>query len=222
MSKMNKNWILTFMLAVLVGVGACASPAPGTNPDDMSVAEHQEHARAHQEAADEHQKQHDPAARNRVSADPTTELYAAGVYNPTERHLIEDQQHQRHADQHSQAAQSLLNYKEEHCAKFPDATRASCPLMGQVKAVEDIDGGVRITFHDDVPREAAVEHMQCHFAFARTQGYEGMDSCPLYLEGISVEAEGEGQSVKFTTNKPESVEALRTQTRDHLTGHAEH
>lgn len=88
--------------------------------------------------------------------------------------------------------------------------------MGQIEAVEDIDGGVRITFHDGVPMQATVDHMKCHFAFARTEGYEGMQSCPLYLEGVLVEARDDGRSVELTTDNAEAVEALRERSRAHL------
>ena len=219
MSIINKNWMLTLLVTVLMGAGGCASQAPGTQPDDMSASEHKRHAEKHEQKSQKHQDKYDPKARSsyeKAPLDPTTDIYIIETYNPTERHKSHAKQHQRHADQHQQAAQKLLSYEEKHCAKFPETTRSTCPLMGQIKAVEDIEGGVRITFEDDVPRQAAIEHMQCHFAFARTEGFEGMNACPLYLEGVSVEAQGDGQSVTFTTNKPENIEALRARSRAHL------
>jgi hypothetical protein len=219
MSMINKKWMLTLVIALLLGVGACSSQAPGTKPDDMSVEEHKKHAEKHQKMSEEHQEQYKSGARatrEEAPVDPNKDVYTLEIYNPTEHHQDSAKQHQRHAEQHDQAGQTLMAYEETHCAKFPEETRSSCPLMGQVKAVEDIEGGVRITFHDDVPMQATVDHMQCHFAFARAEGYDGMQSCPLYLEGVTVEAQDEGQSVTLTTDEAEAVEPLRKRSRAHL------
>jgi hypothetical protein len=48
MSMMNQKWMLTLVITLLVGVGACSSQAPGTKPDDMSVEEHKKHAEKQQ------------------------------------------------------------------------------------------------------------------------------------------------------------------------------
>lgn len=218
MSKFSKISALTIFAATVLLVGACSSQAPGTKPDDMSAEEHQKHAMQHQKTSEEHQEQYEPGARatrEEPPVDPDKDVYTVEVYNPTEHHRDSAKQHQRHAEQHRQAAQKLVSYEEKHCAKFPEETRSSCPLMSQIKAVEDVDGGARITFREGVPMQATVDHMKCHFAFARAQGYEGMKSCPLYLEGVSVEADG--QSVTLTTDKPEAVEPLRKRSREHVT-----
>ncbi len=219
LSLMNKSWMRTLTLTALIGIGACSAQAPGTKPDDMSVEEHREHARKHQELAEKHHEQHDPnahSARGKTAINPTTGVYSSEVYNPTEHHQQTANQHRRHAEQHNKAAEKLLSYQESHCAKFSDETRSVCPLMDQIKAVEDIEGGVRLTFHDGVAMQPTVEHIQCHFAFARTEGYSGMDSCPLYIEGVSVERQDGGPSVTLTTDKPEAVESLRERSRSHL------
>lgn len=231
MSKFSKISALTIFAATVLLVGACSSQAPGTKPDDMSAEEHQKHAMQHQNTSKEHQEQYksgaratreeaptdpenDMAMRSDITRDQARWIYTTEVYNPTEHHRASADQHQRHAEQHRQAAQKLLSYEQAQCVQFPKETRSSCPLMGQIKAVEDVDGGARITFHEGVPMQATVDHMKCHFAFARAQGYEGMKSCPLYLEGVSVEADG--QSVTLTTDKPEAIEPLRKRSREHV------
>lgn len=212
-----KNW--TLLVSLVLGLAACSSQAPGTKPDDMSVDEHQAQAEAHEQMSEQHGEKYDADAeetRERVSSLPEADFYDIEVYNPTAQHLRTAKEHKSHSDQHRKAAQSLLSYKEQQCSKFPEETRSSCPLMGQIKAVEDVDGGVRITFNDGVPIQATVDHMKCHFAFARTQGYDGMPSCPLYLEGVSVEAQSDGQTVVMTTDKNEAVKPLRKLTKDHI------
>ncbi len=219
MLMMKKNWILTLIVSSVIAVGACSSQAPGTKPDDMSVEEHQAQAEAHQEMSAEHKESYDPdarAVREKLPVEPNMDIYNSEVYNPTAQHLNNANRHKSHSEQHTKAAQKLLSYEEQQCAKFPQETRSSCPLMGQIKSVADVDGGVRITFNDGVPIQATVDHMKCHFAFARTEGYDGMPSCPLYLEGVSVEAQDDSHSVVFTTDKAGSVAPLRKLTKEHV------
>ncbi|MFU8805604.1 MAG: hypothetical protein ACNA8W_17455 [Bradymonadaceae bacterium] len=220
MPTMNQKWMLTLAVALVFGVGACSSQAPGTKPDDMSADEHLQHANKHEKMSEEHGDHYNPGAgttRREASLSGENDVfYPVEVYNPTEHHRDVATSHQRHAEQHRQAAQKLLSYEDNHCARFPAETRSSCPLMGQIKAVEDIDGGVRMTFHDGVPLQATVDHMKCHFAVARTEGYEGMPTCPLYLEGLSVETADDGKSVTLTTDTAEAVEPLRKRARKHL------
>lgn len=220
MTKFSPIVTLTIFAVAVLLVGACSSQAPGTKPDDMSAEEHQRHAEKHQKVSEEHQEQYKPrarATREEAPVDPEKDIYTVDVYNPTEHHQASAEQHQRHAEQHRQAAQKLLSYEGDHCAQFPKETRSACPLMGQIKAVEDIEGGARITFHKNVPIQATVDHMKCHFAFARAEGYEGMKTCPLYLKGVSVEAQDDGQSVILTTDDPAAVEPLRKRSREHAT-----
>lgn len=218
MTNLKKFVFLALFAAAALLVSACSSQAPGTKADDMSAEEHQRHAEEHQKVSDEHEEEYDPGARRvreDLPADPTRQSYRVEVYNPTERHGTSAEQHKRHAEQHRQAAQELLTYEQEQCAHFPEETRSTCPLMGQIEAVEDVEGGARITFYDDVPLQAAVDHMRCHFAFARSVGREGMDSCPLYLEGVSIEVDTEGHAVTLETDNSEDVESLRERSAEH-------
>lgn len=199
---------------------ACSSQSAGSKPDDMSADEHQEHSGEHQKKAEEHQEQYDPDARStrsRVRAETQGDVtYKREVYNPTEFHNKLNERHKRHAEQHQKAAEQLRSFEEDHCSRFPEETRAACPLMGQIEKVDDIERGVQLTFADGAPVEAIVDHMKCHFAFARADGYEGMDQCPLYLEGVSIEREEDEDVVTVTTQESEAVEALRERSRAHL------
>lgn len=203
-------------LALLVG--ACAQ-SEGAQPDDMSVEAHRHEAQKHERLSAEHAAEYDPqatASRERTVGNPSEQIYATETYNPTAHHRTTAKRHAEHAEQHRHAAQALVQFEEAHCAKFPEQTRAQCPLMGQVTAVEDIAGGARLTLAAGVPLQAMVDHMECHFAFARTEGYQGMQSCPLYLEAVSVEAEPATHSVRLTTTEADAVQPLRERSRAHL------
>lgn len=208
-----------FLFVVVLSTVACSSQAPGTEPDDMSIEEHRQEARKHEKMSEEHRDQYDPGAvgvRHDAPGAAFSDVYTTEVYNPTKHHSQTAQKHERHADQHEDAAEQLLSYEERHCVKFPEETRSTCPLMGQIKAVEDVEGGVRITFREGVPMQPTLDHMKCHFAFARTQGYQGMQSCPLYVRGVSFESEEASDSIRLTTDNPEAVESLRRRTREHV------
>ena len=212
-------WASCIALIGLSLLVACSSQAAGTNPDDMSAEEHQAAAEAHEATAEKHAEDYDPEARTAgppVSDDPFRgAVYGLETYNPTEYHHRMSERHQDHARQHREAGETLLAFEEESCGKFPAETRAECPLMGQVQAVEDVDGGVQLNFREGVSLAAVEAHMKCHFAYARTQGYEGMDSCPLYLRGLSIESDAESHTVTVTTTDSAVVESLRQRSREH-------
>lgn len=214
------------MLAVTVAaavVGACASQkASGSDPDDMSVEEHREAAEKEEQKAEKHEEQYDPEAKaTKVEADVQNEPgagveYTTEEYNPTVRHLEEAETHEEHAKQHEQAAQKLVGFENEHCEKFPEESRAQCPLMGQVRAVEEVDDGAKLMVAEEVDLDAIEDHMRCHFAYARTVGYEGMDTCPLYLEDLSIDSSEEDHAVFIRTSDASNVEQVRQRSRDHV------
>ena len=211
---MHKHMIV----AVLSSATWVACGGQGTQPDDMSAAEHRQAAAGDEASADEHESRYDPDSRATLgtsTAATSDVFYGLDSYNPTEAHLGEAQALRDQAEQHREAAAALERYEDEQCARFPPATRPSCPLLGQVASVEDVDGGVRLHFVDGVRVDAVADHMRCHLAYARTQGRQGMDHCPLYLEGVSVERADD--VVTLTTNAgAEGVAELRRRARAHV------
>lgn len=176
--------------SVLLG---CAS-TPGARPEDMSAQAHEEEAAKHAQVAQEHDAEYDPnATRTNVGGGVTSgsdfPAYEAD-YNPTEGHRVAAERHRKHAADHAAAAEALARSEEDACKSIAPASRASCPLLGPVVAVEDIPTGVRISLRKGTDVEAFVEHVRCHLAFANTRGREGMDHCPLYLPGIQVRRVG--------------------------------
>ena len=206
---------LVFLLTALTAA-ACGGNQ-GTHPDDMSAEDHRRAAGDEEQVSTAHEGEYDPDARSTVplgSPSPTSEAwYGLDVYNPTAGHLVEAQQHEDLAAEHRAAAATLEHFEQAECAQFPAETRASCPLMGQVARVTDVDGGVRIELIEGTNRDAVADHMRCHVAYARTQGREGMSHCPLYVEGASVGSDG---ALTLTTNAgPAAVTDLRRRARAH-------
>ncbi len=224
MKMMSTSTFQASLLTFVVILAGCATQNPGTDPDDMSVEEHKQTAEEHEERAEKHEEQYDPEAveaRTETARETTGyETYSTETYNPTAEHLKEAKKHERHAEQHLEAAQTLETFEEKQCSRFPQDVRPTCPLMGRVIDTENVEDGVLVTFNEEVALEPTVDHIKCHFAFARTQGYEGMDSCPLYLKGISVEAKPGSNAVLLKTDNPDSVEPLRQRARDHVSPEA--
>lgn len=207
-------------------VGGCALPGGGTSPEDMSASDHRSEARDHVQEAREHGGRYDPEAAVRAQPGPypreefgyrrSDSYWDAHAYNPTERHLAHEQQHERHASEHLAAARALERFEESRCGEFPPQTRARCPLLGQVVAAEDVKGGIRLRLADTANVNAAVAHMRCHIAFGRAQGLAGMRACPLYLEGVDVHRVDRGREVELVAGSRSDVRALRRRVREHV------
>lgn len=181
---MRQRILAACAVTLIAGCGG----SQGTRPDDMSAEEHR-HAAAREDAdSQRHGSQYDADSRHNLgpaAASPDL-FYGLADYNPTEVHLARAQQHQDLANEHRAAAASLEAFEEQECARFPPRTRAACPLLGQVASVEDVPGGVRLGLSAETNAAAVADHMRCHLAYARTQGREGMDHCPLYVEGATI------------------------------------
>ncbi|MEQ9077161.1 MAG: hypothetical protein RLP09_25090 [Sandaracinaceae bacterium] len=200
---------------VLTAALAMACGSSGTHPDDMSAEAHREAAAGEEREAAEHQSHYDEDTGDGTGqhgVDPAL-YYGIDVYNPTREHRRKARQHRLLAEQHRSAAAALEAFEEQECARFPPETRAICPLLGQLASIEDVEGGVRLRFADGVRENAIAAHMRCHLAFGRTHGREGMDLCPLYVDGASV---GSNDGITLTTSAgDDAVAELRRRSRAH-------
>ena len=223
------------MLATMQG---CASS--GTRPDDMSVEAHRAAASSGQQQAAEHFQQYDSeleAIRQLGSLGNTGIYYDpngyyspygpygyansdyywdVSSYNPSLGHLDSEMLLKSHAADHLAAAQVLETFEEAECKAFPPETRAVSPLIGQVESVEGVFGGVSLSFKDGVDVNAAIAHMRCHVAFARTRGRIGMESCPLYIPGITISRGGNSNVVELTIGDQSQLLDLRQRVQEHL------
>lgn len=216
---------------VLLLASGCGLTGNGTDPADMSAAEHREVAHRLYEESRGHEGRDDSkesAARRPVRGRLITPDYGpyrpgdfdywwdGGSYDPTVRRLERADEQERRARDHLRAAKKLEGFEEAQCRSFPPEIRSYCPLQGQVVSASNIPNGVRVSFAEGVNMNAVIAHMRCHMAFALAQGREGMDECPLYLEGIEVERSGRGREVDLTAESASVVRALRQRTQEHL------
>jgi len=209
-----------FALLVLVSAAGCGTGGGSVKPDDMGAAQHREEAARENAAAREHSKDYDAKAavpspfRPTVAAGSGEYLFSPSVYNPTDVHLQRADEHRAHARQHEKAAEALERYEAAECFNFPPSTRAACPLLGPVTRIDDIAGGVRVTFVPGTRVDAVVAHMRCHYAYARARAFEETMSCPLYMRGIEIKPGRDPMTIEITAGTPEQVQDLRARSRD--------
>lgn len=199
----------------LVVASSCATT--GARPDDMSAQGHRRAAEQHSSEANEHAAEYDPNASDLDYENGDLDYdFGEVVYNPTAHHRGAAQRHQRHSEDHLAAAQALEQFEEGECASFPPTTRAVCPLLGQVASIEEIGNGSRVHLATGVNTDATAAHIRCHLAYARSQGREGMDRCPLYLQGVQSRKSGES-AVDLTVDDDSLLGELRQRIADHVT-----
>jgi hypothetical protein len=212
-----KTRMISWALALVIGA-ACAGTQPRVKPDDMSAAEHRETARHERELAQQHVDLYDPAAARTSALAPPAALesgvvFPSSVYNPTEGHLREADKHREHAREHERAASALEHFEEGACREFPERTRAACPLLGPVTKIEDVPRGVRVSFSPGTRVDAVVEHMRCHYAYARSHAFDARVNCPLYMPGIAIRRAGE-LAVEILAGDDAHIVELRTRSRE--------
>jgi len=179
---------------VLLVVAACAQQP--VRPDEMSASGHRAEAERERAQAAEHASRFNPSA----SAPPAVRMGEPGEVpslsyvqvmptgNPTAHHVVEAKAHLAHAREHEEAAVALERFEDGACAGVPAAARAACPLLGPVRAVEDVGDAVRLRYAPGTPPaelEARARQLACQVAWARTRGFPP-SSCPIARRGLTV------------------------------------
>ena len=88
-------------------------------------------------------------------------------------------------------------------------------MLGPLANLQDIPGGVRVTFADPTRVDAVVADMRCHFAYEQTRGFDAATSCPMYMPGVDIrQAPDDSASVDITSSDPNKANELREQSRE--------
>lgn len=209
------------LLLLVTAASSCGTGGGAVKPDEMSAAEHRAEAARENEAARQHRKDYDPQAtvpspfRPAASAAPAPgdHAFPPSVYNPTEVELWQADDHRAHARQHEKAAQALERFEAAECIAFPPVARAACPLLRRVSRIDDIGGGVRVTFAPGAPVHAVFAHMRCHYAFARARAFEDVVSCPLYVRGVEIKRASDPLAIDITHADGRQVDEIRVRAR---------
>jgi hypothetical protein len=199
----------TLMFLLLAG---CAGQK--VKPDDESAQAHRAEAAREQQDAEAHRKQYDPSQQRDVSSGRTGGEFSS--YNPTDWHRHEADKLSAHARAHEAAAAQLEAFEAGECKEFAPKVRAACPVAGPIQRVENLPAGVRFVLADGAPTDAVVAHMRCHFAWARTRGFDQLPGCPIYIKGIAIQATADGRAIEVTAADKATVAEL--QRRSHQEG----
>jgi hypothetical protein len=82
-----------------------------------------------------------------------------------------------------------------------------------VTKIDDVPRGVRVSFVEGTRVDAVVAHMRCHYAYARSHGFDARVTCPLYMPGIQIRRAGD-LSVELRASDARRVDELRTRSRE--------
>jgi len=217
MSDRTPRMTLSLALTLVCTVGACSHEV---KPDSMSAAAHeqqaqQDTAKAQTEVA--RATENSPPLGDPAAVPPTNpegNYYPVEAYNPSNEHLARARQLEEHAREHRAAAAKLETFVQDECKGFPPETRASCPMLGPVRYIEDIPYGVRVGFTAQTKVDAVAAHMRCHFAYAQAYGFDTVESCPLYVKGLAIRVSKDGKAIELTSREPRMEDAIRTRTRE--------
>lgn len=222
---MNTSRIIT--LSITLAASACGHAA-GTQPHDMSAAQHQAAAAQEEDQASGHAAQHDPAAdRNeeRCSAGKGRVCWTVTT-NPTQGHVKTAEEHRELAAQHRAASQALQSAEVRACTGIDDADRDVSPFAhaADIRSVSQFreekvvgknkvarDAGATIVFR--ATPGLTVEWLQrivdCHLARNSAVGHDmpEMAYCPLVPRGAqaTVRSVGDGFAVDVRADDAETA-----------------
>ena len=71
-----------------------------------------------------------------------------------------------------------------------------------------------MTFAHGTRVDAVVEHMRCHYAFARARAFVDAVSCPLYFRGVEIRRGFDPLAVEITVKDAVGIRDIRVRARD--------
>lgn len=205
---MSRAFVLKVVALPLLS--GCASA--GTKPGDMTAARHEAAAVAAEEEGARHDRQYDPNARTQAPCSPyARELCSTpeSFWNPTEAHGQQGTQYRRFAAKHRAASEALRAAEARACAGISDIEREASPFrrrdIERVEAIEektlgrDAVRGARVVLRDQAgaSRDELQRLIDCHLAHWAVTGAQdpAVPSCPLALEGVTVEVKNREKSI---------------------------
>lgn len=217
----------TFALALTLVASACGAAA-GTQPHDMSAADHQAAAAQEEEQAAGHAAQHDPNAQETIAPceGGNGRVCWTDTVNPTEEHKKDAEQHHHLASQHRAASQALVDAEKSACAGISDEDRdispfsrtadivSVSPLHDNVaagKSTQTRESGASIVFRatPGLTAEWLQRIVDCHAARNAAVGHDmpEMTNCPLVPKGAkpTVRSTGNGFAVDVRSDNAEGA-----------------
>jgi hypothetical protein len=216
---------ITFAASISALMLACAAD-PGTQPHDMSQAQHEAMATQEDKAAEGHADQHDPTAATETKQCAGKGGCWTSVSNPTAQHSEDAKKHHELAQKHRAASAALASAETSACSGISEEDRdispfyhredieSVSPLTEEVKSGKGAtkkDVGSTIVFRavPGLTAEWLQRVVDCHIARAAAVGHQmpEMSYCPLELKGVKakVTSTGSGFAVNVSSDDPVTV-----------------
>jgi hypothetical protein len=211
----------------------CAAD-PGTQPHDMSQAQHEAMAKHEETAAEGHADQHDPDAKKAESVCSGKGGCWTSVSNPTAKHGEDATRHHELAQKHRAASNALASAEASACAGMSDDDRdispfyhrediaSVAPLTETVKAGKGTTGkeaGSTVVFRavPGMTAEWLQRVVDCHLARAAAMGHQmpEMDYCPLELKGVkaNVTSAGNGFAINVSADDAATIAEIQKRSK---------
>jgi hypothetical protein len=175
---------------LLVALAACANTprVPQGGPRGLRATDHLDAARDHDEQA----KERDRWPATTAVAPGSTEVTPPIAWHRT-WHTSDE--HEQVARTHRSQADALQLAYEEACKNWPAARVTVSPLVRYGATGSNTEKGVVMYLGGDAggPDQLLAE-LRCHRAWMMLSP-QGMDSCPLDIPGLQVDAHGDAKGV---------------------------
>jgi hypothetical protein len=221
------NIALTFGFAAWT-LGCAADP--GTQPHDMSAAQHEAMAKHEESAATGHAGQHDPSATQAKEVCSGRAGCWTSTSNPTAQHAEDAQHHRELAARHRAAAAALIEAEKTACAGISDDDRDMSPFyhrediqsvsvltetvkLGKSSTQKEVGATVVFRAVPGMTAEWLQRVTDCHLARAAAVGHDmpEMSYCPLIPKGAKakVTSVGNGFAVNVSADDAATVAEIK-------------
>jgi hypothetical protein len=226
-----KSSIIALAASAATLMLACAAD-PGTQPHDMSQAQHEAMAKNEESTAEGHAEQHDPGATETKTQCPGKGGCWTSISNPTAQHADDAKKHHDLAQKHRAAATALASAEASACAGISDDDRdispfahredieSVSPLIEETKAGKGVtkkEVGSTIVFRavPGMTAEWLQRVVDCHLARAAAVGHDmpEMSYCPLELKGVKAKVASTGSGFAVNVSADDSATVAEIQAR---------
>jgi len=210
----------------------CAAD-PGTQPHDMSQAQHEAMAKQEDQSSEAHAAQHDPNAEERKTTCSGKGGCWTSTSNPTAQHAADAEKHRELAKKHRAASAALVKAEASACIGISDDDRDTSPFdhrddiqsvapysenvnLGRGSVSKELGATVVFRAVPGMTAEWLQRVVDCHLARAAAAGFDmpEMNYCPLEIKGVKakVASTGNGFSVTITSDDEKTVEQIKSRT----------
>ena len=223
--------IIAFAASAAALMLACAAD-PGTQPHDMSQAQHEAMANQEDTTASGHADQHDPNATATTTQCPGKGGCWTSISNPTAQHSEDAKKHHDLAAKHRAAATALSSAEASACVGISDDDRDISPFehrediesvspfveeMKSGKSVTKKEVGSTIVFRavPGMTAEWLQRVVDCHLARAAAVGHDmpEMSYCPLELKGVKAKVTSTGSGFAVNVSGEDAATVAEIQKR---------